>query len=505
MQNSLFNKTKRLVQHAQTAALAAAFILAMPSKGLADTYNVRDYGAVADTTRLSTTAFQQAVDDCHAHGGGTVVVPAGSYLCTTVMLKDNVTLHLEAGATVYASRRVADYAGLGHTVGAADTEAAYMLVGAVNAKNIALTGRGMLHGRAVREGFRRKPQTAVKDSVTGREIANAIRYGADYQSKFRKVPPYTGAVNFTGCENVLISGVQVVESNFWSVHLQWCDRVRVDGVYIMSNQDNGVNADGLDIDGCSNVVVSNCNIDTGDDALCLKTTRKDGMTRPCRAITITNCLLRSSSAALKLGTESHSDFTDITVSNCIINGANRGLNMIIRDGGHVRNVVFSDLVINTVRKQTFWWGNGDPLWFTVQIRKPALQAGSIENVALRNIIAHGQSGIRLEGFDGAISRISLDGVQLFMEPEDALDKRARNGFLFNKVQDVRMRDCSVTWNTEKPQQEWQSAYLFEDVDGLELVRTTGLQAPNGQQPAFRFVNVSRATCDGKAVKTNETK
>lgn len=503
MQNDMSCKTLTFRLLRRAATCIAAIAVFMPAKAVAQVYSVADYGAVADTTRLSTEAFQRAVDDCAAHGGGTVSVPAGSYLCATVMLKDNVNLRLEAGATVYASRRVGDYAGMGHKVGAADTEAAYTLIGALNAKNISLTGAGTLNCRAVREGFRRKPQTAVADSVTGREIANAIRYGVDYQSKFRKVVPYTGAVNFTGCENVHISGVQVIESNFWSVHLQWCDRVFVNGVYIMSDPDNGVNADGLDIDGCSNVMVTNSIITTGDDALCLKTTSKEGQSRPCRDVCISNCVLRSSSAALKLGTESHSDFENITVTNCVIDGANRGLNMIIRDGGHVRNVLFSDLVIGTVRRQTFWWGNGDPLWFTVQRRSGAASAGSIENVSLRNIMAHGQSGVRMEGFDGGISGISMDGFQLFMEPEEAVDKRARNGFLFDGVKDLRLRDCRVTWDTENPQREWESAYLFKNVDGLDMARVSGLQAPNGNFPAFRYSGVSNASMDGRPIESGD--
>lgn len=122
----------------------------------------------------------------------------------------------------------------------------------------------------------------------------------------------------------------------------------------------------MDIDGCNNVMINNCRIDTGDDALCLKTTLLNGQSRPCSYITITNCILTSSSAALKLGTESHADFEHITVSNCIIKNANRGLNMIIRDGGSARNILFSNLTISTQRKETFWWGNGDPIWFTIQ-------------------------------------------------------------------------------------------------------------------------------------------
>ena len=97
--------------------------------------------------------------------------------------------------------------------------------------------------------------------------------------KYRKVPPCPGAINFTDCTNVHIKDVEVIESSFWAVHLQWCDRVYVDGIHIQSSSVDGVNSDGLDIDGCSNVMISNCVINTGDDALCLKTTRQNNETR----------------------------------------------------------------------------------------------------------------------------------------------------------------------------------------------------------------------------------
>lgn len=462
----------------------------------AQVYNVKDYGAVADTTRLSTTAIQNAIDACSSQGGGTVWIPAGDYLCTTVFLKDNVTLHLDAGSTLYASRKVSDYAELRRKVGAADNDYVEILVGAVNARNISVTGKGTLNCRAERIGFRREPQLAITDSVTGREIANAAKYGADYQSKFKKVPPFPGAINFTGCTNVHIRDIQVIESSFWSVHLQGCDRVIVDGIYIMSDSDNGVNADGLDIDGCSNVAISNCIIHTGDDALCLKTTSQGGNPKPCRGITVTNCHLTSSSAALKIGTESHGDFEDITISNCVINSANRGLNMIIRDGGTVRNVTISNLVIRTVRKATFWWGNGDPLWFTIQKRGTQPSAGGIENVTIQNVIAYGQSGIRLEGFDNPIKNIRFQNIQLFMEPETAVDKRARNGFLFYGIEGLQMVDCSVKWNKDHPQDEWESAYLFENVKDAELIRVRGEQAPNRKFDAFRYRNVREMLIDG---------
>lgn len=452
-------------------------------------YDVKDYGAVADTAHLSTAAIQCAIDDCSSAGGGTVLVPSGNYKVGAILLRDNVNLNLAPGATLYASRNPDDYRGRRIVVGAADMSEMEVVLMARGAKNISVTGGGRLHCRAVREQYRREPQLAITDSVTGREIANAIRYGADYRTKYRKVPPCPGAINFTDCENVHIRDIEVIESSGWGVHLQWCERVVVNGVHIQSNPDNGVNSDGLDIDGCTDVMVSDCVINTGDDALCIKTTRSEGRTMPCRWVTVTNCILTSSSAALKLGTESHGDFENITVSNCLIKDANRGINMIIRDGGNVRNILFSDMIITTVRKATFWWGNGDAVWLTAQRRGDVKCAGKIENVNFDNIIAYGQGGVRLEGFDCRMKNIRFKDFQMFMEPENAVDKRARDGFLFVGVDGLKMVDCEVIWNQTAPEPAWESAYRFDDVDGLELVRVKGEKAPSGRFDAFRFNKV----------------
>ena len=180
-------------------------------------YNILDYGAVSNTTRLSTRAIQQAVDACAAAGGGRVLVPAGNYLSGTVMLRSGVELHLAAGATLYASRNVADFKQHQQSSGATDKAETEMLIGATDATNIAVTGLGRLHCRAVREAYQRKPATDVPaDSVTGREVANAVRYGVDYRTKYRRVPPSPCAIHFTGCTQVHISDIQVVESAFWS-------------------------------------------------------------------------------------------------------------------------------------------------------------------------------------------------------------------------------------------------------------------------------------------------
>lgn len=459
-------------------------------------YNVLDYGAVADTSVLSTAAIQKAIDECTKNGGGTVCVPSGEYLTTSLLLKNNVNLRLEGGAVLYASRKQSDYRK------ASDGSALEVVLWARDAQNISVSGTGRIHCRAVRVQYRREPQLVVADSVTGREIANAIKYGVDYQTKYRKVPPCPSAINFINCTNVHINDIEVIESSGWSVHLQWCDRVFVNRIHIQSDSANGVTTDGLDINGCSNVMVSDCVINTGDDAICLKTALHDGIAKPCRWITISNCILTSSSAALKLGTETHADFENITVTNCVINKANRGVNMIIQDGGYVRNVLFSNLIINTVRKATFWWGNGDPVWLTIQNRKNGVPfAGGIENLVFSHIMAHGQSGVKMEGFEGRIKNVRLEDFQLFIEPEQAVDKRARNGFLFYGVDDLSLLDCKVVWDKERPEPAWESAYYFENVNGAVLNRLVGAKVPGGRYPSLRMKNVKNISLDGKILQT----
>jgi polygalacturonase len=468
--------------------LKIVILLCSVISATAQNYDIKEFGAVADTTKLSTEAIQRAIDSCADNGGGTVVIPAGKYLATTIYLKDNVNLYLSPGSIIYASRKESDYQQYTFKNGAADMSTATALVAAFNANNISITGTGELNCRAERESFRREPQVKLNDSITGREIENAIKYGADYQSKYRKVPPCPGAICLIGCHEVTLRDINVVESSGWGVHIQWCEKVHVDGLNITSSEINGVNSDGLDIDGCQLVTIANCIIDTGDDALCIKTTKSDEVEHPCRNLAITNCILRSSSAALKIGTESHYDFENIAISNCIIDGANRGLNMIVRDGGNVNNVTINNLIINTERKATFWWGNGDPMWFIVYKRDGAASAGSINNVNISNIIGHGQSGVRIEGFDGDIKNITLKDFQLFMNPETEIDHRARNAFSFEKVKELKIDQCSVEWDGEEA--EWESAFNFKDIEGLQLGAIQAPMSPNKKFEAIRKINVT---------------
>lgn len=452
-------------------------------------FNILNYGAVASKAVLSTAAIQKTIEECASAGGGTVIIPSGEYLSATLFLRSNIHLKLETGATIYASQNISDYEDVAIKHGASDAHMVNVLIAAFDCDNIKISGQGRLHGQARRQQYIREAEFDPDELITGREIANAAKYGADYRTKYRRVPPSPGLINITGCKNVLIEGIQLIESAFWTLHLQWCDQVFVRGLHITSSATDGVNSDGLDIDGCSRVVVSDCIIDTGDDALCLKTTGSPQKSKPCEDIVISNCILRSSSAALKIGTESYADFRRIAVSNCVINGANRGITMIIRDGGHVSDVSFSDMIIKTERKATFWWGNGDPVWLITANRTPESQTGTISRVTFNNMICTGQSGIRFEGFSSAIKDIRMNHVSLVMEHENAVDKRSRHGFHFYNLQNLELDKCSVTWNEQKPEATWQKAFNFDQIENLSLNEIKAKAAP-GQEKAIQFSRIT---------------
>src|SRR5574344_2000855 len=135
--------------------------------------------------------------------------------------------------------------------------------------------------------------------------------------------------------------------------------------------------------------------------------------------------------------------------------------MIMRDGGAIRNVTISNITISTIRKATFWWGNGDPIWLTIQSRNNHPSGGNIENVTLQNIIAHGQSGIRVEGFS-------------------------------NRLNNIHMKECSLVWNKERVQKEWENAYKFKNIDGLYIKDVIGEKSPNKGYEIFYYENVNRA-------------
>ena len=430
------------------------------------TYCITDYGASADPQVHSTAAIQRAIDAAHAAGGGTVFFPPGKYLSGTLELKSGVRLELEAGSVLLASRQADAYRTLG-------VVQAPVLIRGDKAHDIAITGRGIIDGQAEQVWG----DLGATDGFIARETAIARQAGLPMKRAFT-VKPNPCLVFLSDCENVLLADASFLNAGFWSIHLGTCRRVTVRGVRIESSLEMGVNADGLDIDSCSDVRVSGCTISTGDDAICLKTTRQAGG-RPCEDVVITGCTLVSTSCALKLGTESHGDFRRIIFSDCIIRNSNRGIGIFVRDGAAVSDVLFANLVIECRRKHFNWWGDGDPLRFVVLKRTPESRLGSIRNVTVTNVMARGQGTSLIAGFEneGGIGNITLRAVQLTLEAEGTADKRATYGLILRDLQDVTLDDVRVAWDSARGiEAQWAGALLTERVTDLQK-RECRLPAP----------------------------
>ena len=344
-------------------------------------YDIADYGAVSDTTRLSTAAVQKAIDSCNAAGGGTVSVPAGNYKIGSIVLRSNVTLNLENGATLYGSTDIADYQPMTTDYVSLRTNVpTIQLIYADNASNVAITGLGTIDGRG--KAF---PKLTWNDEgITRPHLLRLIR-----------------------CSDVTVSGVTLKNSGCWMQHYLACDRVKIHGITVINR--NNYNNDALDLDGCHNVTVSDMIADSDDDGITLKSTSP----RLCEDITISNCVVSSHCNAIKLGTETNGGFRNIIVRGVVVKPSadqssryfglptgHSAISLEIVDGGSMSNVDIADITIT---------GTESPIFIRLADRRrpyaenaPIDKVGSISGIRLHDILIDGAgpTGCSITGIEG---------------------------------------------------------------------------------------------------------
>lgn len=433
--------------------------------------NVLNEGVVSDSNLVQTSRIQQLINKCATAGGGKIIFPAGAYKTGGLVLKSNITFRVETGATIIASRDTNDYKVAQNNSG----DIIPCLLYAKDAQLISIEGNGVIDGKATH-------YWGDLDMVDGfiNDITENARKAGVPMKRYFHYKPYTCMIYFENCKFVSIRDITLTFSQFWTLHARWTDYMTISGVKIFSDMEKGINADGIDIDGCRNVTVSDCIVQTADDAIVLKTTALHGESRSCENITVSNCILETSSTALKLGTESHADFRYITFSNCVIRNSNRGLSIVIRDGATAENIQFSNILLECTRRHFNWWGNADPIWLVVLKRRPDSRVGHIRNVTFNNIIAHGMGTSKLEGFEGKpLENIRMNNVQFFMKAENYIDKRADDAFRATNVNDLWLTDVSVKWDKSAIEPLWRNAFTFENVKGAVLDKISGAEAPTG--------------------------
>ncbi len=322
--------------------------------GRSYSYNVLDFGAIGNGSTKDSAAIQQTIDECARNGGGTVYVPAGTYLTGRICLRSHITLFLDAGATLLFSDDFQEYPPEQTRWEGVECYGFSPLMYGKNLENVSLIGRGTLDGQGgpwwnERENRRRegknRPETEIEKrlAMLNTDYETAGSGGGGRETQFLRPP----LVQFMNCTNVLLEGLTHQNSPFWNTHLVYCDNVLIQNV-TFKNPPNAPNTDGLDIDSCRNIRVDNCVFDVGDDCLCLKSgIDEDGrrVGRPTENVTITNCTMLHGHGGVVIGSEIAGDVRNVTISNSLFLGTDRGIRIKARRG---RGGIVEDIRVNNI-------------------------------------------------------------------------------------------------------------------------------------------------------------
>ncbi len=441
-------------------------------------FNVRDFGATGNRVDNATMPVRSAIDACSAAGGGTVYVPPGEYTVGTLQLKDNVNLNIEAGATLFLSQNSADF-----------IQGSRTMIFAQDAVNISVTGRGTIDGLAKYEFVEMRGE----DPEIITEIDIARKAGVDMRRYYRTgMQTYMFILN--NSTNIRLNDISVINSPLWNIRLNDCNRVFIRGIYIYSDLEKGVNADGIDICCTSNVTISDSVIVTGDDSIVLKTPARKGQEKvnPVENIVVTNCILSSSSTPLMIGTETFADIRHVIFSNCTIRNSNKGFGINVQDGATVSNIIFRNLTVETGRRHWNWWGSAELCKFRLSRRSESSKLGRIRDIVIDTVISHPRGTSTIKGHpEQSLENIRINNVQMFMEPEDAIDKRSSHALLFENINGLIIKDMTIKWNEKDVEKNWQSALVLKNVSDFEIRSFLGRQGlVNGNSPAIFLENIS---------------
>jgi len=433
------------------------------------TFNIKDYGAkpISVSCEPATAAIQAALDACRDSGGGRVVVPAGmTFVTGSITLYGRTDLHFEPGSELRGSECREDYRPF-HVGGEYASGDSAFLLEAHGAEGLSISGSGVIDGRGASfmEGYRSPEGPFIKRPKSWRP---------------RMIGLY-------GCRRISIRDVTLRDAANWCLHMTGCDDVVVSGIRILN--DLAIpNCDGIDPDHCTNVRISDCYIESGDDCIVVKATRHGAELgySGSRDIVVSNCICVSTSAALKIGTESHGDFSNILFQNCVVRGSGRGLAIQLRDGGNVDNVMFANCAVETRLFHSLWWGSAEPIYVTALPRNSETRVGRVRHLRFSNILCRSENGIFVAGSpDSPIEDLVLDDVRVEIDawsrwPGGRQDRRPilggehaglseapTDGVYIENAAGVRLSGVDVAWGKNR-RSHWGDDLRTRDVTGLTV-------------------------------------
>ena len=348
--------------------LFSVFCFGMAITLKAERVDMLKSGAKADGKTLNTMLINHTVDRLSQAGGGTLFFPAGTYLTGAIRLKSNITLELEAGATLLFSDNFDDYLPFMEVRHEGVMMKSFSpLISAMDAENITIKGEGTLDGQGkawwteffriyvdlekngMRELNKYQPLWERENDVEALYAETNEDWHGTLKRRFFR-PPFIHPVR---CRRVRIEGVKIINSPFWTVNPEFCDNVVVTGVTIHNVP--SPNTDGINPESCRNVHISDCHISVGDDCITLKSGRDAQARRlgvPCENITITNCTMLSGHGGVVIGSEMSGSVRKVTISNCVFDGTDRGIRIKSRGrGGVVEDIRVSNIIMSNIKRE----------------------------------------------------------------------------------------------------------------------------------------------------------
>jgi len=454
-------------------------------------YDITAFGAAGDGRTDSTAAIRSAVAACAATGGGTVYVPAGAYETGPVELVDGMTLYLETGATLRFTDRFDAYPPTFTRWSGYECYGYRPLIYGRGLERVAIKGEGVIDGRGrawwdAYARLKRKETDGVSPYRERLTELNEALYAVmestfvEWETQFLRPP----LLQLVDCRYVALEGVTLENSPFWNTHLVYCDEVKVRGVTFRNPHDTP-NGDGLDLDSCTNVTVSDCQFDVGDDCLCLKSgINEDGrrVARPTEDVTVTNCIMRRGHGGIVFGSEMSGDIRRVVVSNCLFLGTDRGVRIKTNRarGGVVEDIAVSNVlmegVLCPIAVNSFYRYGVDP-------NDPAMTAPEAILVTERTPV---------------VRRLTISDVT-------ARGARAAAAFVYGlpemPIEDVSLRNVTIEMTTDPDERGGEpdmvkeelvmagEGMFFKHVRHLELHR---VRVETRQGPAVRLERVEAA-------------
>jgi polygalacturonase len=468
-------------------------------------FNIKNYGATGNGRSLDTKAINDAIADCVKNGGGTVYVPAGTFVTGSFQLFSNINLYLDAGAVILASKDTGayfyekDYGFNG--IGAGERTG---VVFAHDAQNVSITGQGTIDGNGLNFMYKDSLQYGMdfdkKYTRQGDEYMDQ-KYGRNdgpilWKGDYSNRPGIV--VIFSSCKKVSVTGITIKDAGNWSMAFLRCDDSKVQGISIKNNMDIP-NSDGIDSYNSKNLIISDCDIRAGDDAIAISASSN---------VTVTNCNLTSRSSGIRVGYNVLSDDSsgNLLFNNIRIYGSNRGIGIFQRVKGNMENIVFSNMIIDTRLHSGQWWGHGEPIHISALPGNGSKEVGEIKNVRFVNIIAKGEEGIVLYGSkESMLKNISFDNVQLTITKGKLTDSYGGNfdlrpatdislgifkhdipGLFAKNINGLFIKDLQVDWEEKLPG-FFSNAIQCEDFQQLTIDGFRG-NAASINKPVISLTN-----------------